>query len=396
MTTRFLRRQAGFSLIELMISVVIAMLALAFALRLVAGAEKSRDTELGGSDSMQNGMVALFSISGDAGEAGFGLNDPIIGGCDTVFSDTAGFDLMTVGSGGAVMRPLAPVLIESNGAASDRLSFYTGSALSGTGTLRLTNSYVSGNRIDVDRVPYGFAQRDVIVVAPEKPGAKCALAQISSDPNALLPPPGPQYLTISQGADYRFNSGNLGVPFTGGAARLFNLGQPESLAFHTWSVADGFLKLRSTDLAGAARGATVTDNIVSIKAQYGFDMRAGTIFDPQNGVVVSRWSSTMIDADGNGTVGNGGDYQHVVAVRLAVIARSKAVERTSAGAACTATTAKPEVFKSEAPQGVTPVPVTVDVAVAGDGIDWRCYRYRVFETVVNLRNTGWRPEAWKR
>jgi type IV pilus assembly protein PilW len=42
---------------------------------------------------------------------------------------------------------------------------------------------------------------------------------------------------------------------------------------------------------------------------------------------------------------------------------------------------------------VTAVPVTVDVAVAGDSNDWRCYRYRVFETVVNLRNAGWRPQA---
>jgi type IV pilus assembly protein PilW len=393
MTNGFLRRQRGFSLIELMVSVVIGMLALAFALRLVAGAEKSRDTELGGSDSMQNGMVALFSISGDASDAGFGLNDPIVAGCDTVFSDTGGFALMQASVGGVAGRPLAPVVIESNSDGSDRVTFYTGSALGGTGTLRLTNNYVSGNRIDVDRIPYGFARRDVIVVAPEKPGAKCALAQIDSDPDALPPPPSPQFVTVSQAAGYRFNTGNLGVPFTGGAARLFNLGQPESLSFHTWSVAGGFLNLRSTDLAGGADGATVTDNIVAIKAQYGFDLRTGNSFDPQKGVVVSRWSSTLIDADGNGTVGNGGDYQHVVAVRLAVVARSKAVERA---ATCTATPSKPQVFTTQAPQGVAAVPVTVNVAVPGDANDWRCYRYRTFETVVNLRNTGWRPEAWKR
>jgi type IV pilus assembly protein PilW len=31
------------------------------------------------------------------------------------------------------------------------------------------------------------------------------------------------------------------------------------------------------------------------------------------------------------------------------------------------------------------------VAVAGDPIDWKCYRYRVFETIVSLRNAEWRP-----
>jgi type IV pilus assembly protein PilW len=33
----------------------------------------------------------------------------------------------------------------------------------------------------------------------------------------------------------------------------------------------------------------------------------------------------------------------------------------------------------------------VDVAVAGDSADWRCYRYRVFETIVPLRNADWNP-----
>jgi len=387
-----LRRSRGFSLVELMISVVIAMLALAFALRMVAGSERSRETELGGSDSMQNGMVALFSMSGDAGQAGFGLNDPILAGCDTLLRDTGGYALAPAALGGATVHPLAPVVIESNGGAPDRISFYAGSALGGTASLRLTADYTNGAGIGVDRVPFGFAQGDVIAVAPENGGGGCALAQIANKPGDLMPPPSPQTLSIAQGAGYRFNAGNLGVAFKGGAARLFNLGRPEALSFHTWSVADGFLQLRSTDLGGASAGAAaVTDNIVSIKAQYGFDTRTGANFQPQKGMQVMRWSSTVINADGDAIVGDPGDYQHIAAVRLAVVARSKAVERAAAGAACTATQAKPVVFAAEAPQGVAAAPVTVDVAVAGDGTDWRCYRYRVFETVVNLRNAAWRP-----
>jgi type IV pilus assembly protein PilW len=391
------RRARGFSMIELMISVVIGMLALAFALRMVAGSEKSRETELGGSDSMQNGMVALFSISGDAGQAGFGLNDSILSGCDTRFTDTGGYGLAPGAQGTTATTPLAPVVIEANGSAPDRISFYAGSSLAGTATLRLTANYSTGARVSVDRVPYGFRQGDVIVVAPELVGSgRCALAQISSNPRDLMPPPAPQYVDVASGTGYRFNTGNLGVSFTGGAARLFNLGRPEDLAFHSWSVSGGFLQLRSTDMAGSSAGAaTVTDNIVSIKAQYGFDTRTGAAFLPQDGMQVMRWSSTMIDADGNGTIGNGIDYQHVAAVRLAVVARSKAVERVVAGSTCTSTPQKPQVFKTAVPQNVTAVPLTVDVAVAGDPNDWRCYRYRVFETVVNLRNAGWRPEAWK-
>jgi type IV pilus assembly protein PilW len=50
------------------------------------------------------------------------------------------------------------------------------------------------------------------------------------------------------------------------------------------------------------------------------------------------------------------------------------------------------VFAREEPFGVAALPVQVNVAIAGDGIDWKCYRYRVFETIVPLRNAGWRPE----
>jgi type IV pilus assembly protein PilW len=81
------RRAPGFSLVELMVSLAIGLLALLFALRMVGGAEQTRRSALGGSDEMQNGMVALFSLGNDAGNAGYGLNDPIIAGCNTQFSD---------------------------------------------------------------------------------------------------------------------------------------------------------------------------------------------------------------------------------------------------------------------------------------------------------------------
>ena len=55
-------RQAGFSLIELMISVVIGVLAMMFVMRTTIDFEAARRGSIGGSDSMQNGVVALFSM----------------------------------------------------------------------------------------------------------------------------------------------------------------------------------------------------------------------------------------------------------------------------------------------------------------------------------------------
>ena len=381
------RRSRGFSIVELLVSVVIGLLALLFALRLFTGAETGRQSALGGSDSMQNGMLALFSLGGDAEQAGFGLNDPVLAGCDTVMSDTQGYQLATATRGTTTIRPLAPVVIESNGADPDRISFYAGSSAGGTSMLRVTGNYTTGNSLVVDRAPVLFALRDVIVVAPDQANGTCALAQRSASVNQTS-----LTLPFASGSGARFNSGNLGAAFTANTARVFNLGPMETLSFHTWSIGDGYLQLRATGSAGSpGAAAAVADNIVSIKAQYGFDRRSGTAFTPEKGMQVTTWSSTMVNADGAGVTGDAGDWQRIAAVRLAVVARSKAVEKASAGADCTATTAQPVVFATEAPKGVAAAPVTVNVAVAGDPVHWRCYRYRTFETVVMLRNASWRP-----
>ena len=389
------RRQRGFSIVELMVSVVIAMLALMFATRMVTGGERTKQAALAGSDSMQNGMLAMFSLSNDASQAGFGLNDPILSGCDTTMVDSSGFTLMAAAPGSAV-HPLAPVLIESNGTAPDRITFYSGSGLGGTASRRLTADFNGGTLLTLDGAPYGFskgtdyAQPDVIVVAPESGTAKCSVAQVSNTIAATM--------RIDSTADTRFNGAGLGGNiYSGTSTRIFDLGPADKLSFHTWSVQSGFLSLRATDMPGStssAAGASVADNIVSIKAQYGFDIRTGTAFTPEKGTVVGKWSSTMIDADGVGGPGSAGDYQRVVAVRIAVVARSKAPERPSTGTVCDATTVAPTLFANAQPQGVAPVQVTPNLAVAGDTLDWKCYRYRVFETIVPIRNNAWRPSAW--
>jgi type IV pilus assembly protein PilW len=382
-------RTRGFSIVELLVSLAIGLLALVFATRLITGSEQSKASALGSSDSMQNGMLAMFSISGDAQQAGFGLNDPILIGCNTRFSDKAGYELASAARGSDTVRPLAPAIIESNGSAPDVISLYSGSSPTGTGTLRVVTDYFGGGQLNVDRLPsYGFRQGDVIVVAPENRVGDCALAQLSAQPgttNTVM-------VGTGTGTGLRYNSGELGVNFRGGRTRIFNLGPAPTLSLHTWSVRDGFLRLRSTDMAGsAAAPATVADNIVSIKAQYGFDTRTGVAFEERRGLRVAAWSTTMINADGDGVVGSPGDYEHLAALRIAVVARSKTRERPRSGAACTTTAARPIVFASREPEGVTPVPLTVDVAVAGDPTDWRCYSYRVFETIVPLRNANWNP-----
>ncbi|WP_332877026.1 PilW family protein [Massilia sp. S19_KUP03_FR1] len=382
----------GFSVVELMVSVVIGLLALMFATRMITGGEKTKQAALGGSDAMQNGMLAMFSITGDVAQSGFGLNDPLLAGCDTTMADKGGdgYHLAPSKRGTVTITPLSPVIIESNGEKPDVISLYSGASVTGTPSVRLRMPFTGGTSVAIAGEPYGFADNDVIVIAPEQAGTKCSLVQLSEKPLPGAPNP---VLRFESGGGRRFNSGAAVNNFPL-QSRVFNIGPAKNLTFHTWSVKDGFLQLSATDLAGSEKaGSTVADNIVSIKAQYGFDTRTEAKFLPQDGIKVNVWSSTMIDADGNGEAGSPVDFQRIAAVRVAVVARSKAPERPEPGQACAATPNQIEVFKTKQSDD-TYTSVKLDVAVVGDTTGWKCYRYRTFETIVPVRNSAWRPTAW--
>ena len=72
------------------------------------------------------------------------------------------------------------------------------------------------------------------------------------------------------------------------------------------------------------------------------------------------------------------DWQKVIAVRLAVVARSMQPEKPNpATNLCDATTAAP-IWQTKG--------VAIDLSA---NPNWKCYRYRLFEVTVPLRNMVW-------
>jgi type IV pilus assembly protein PilW len=413
-------RQPGFSLIELMISVLIGMLAMVFVMRTTVSFESNRRSSLGGSDSMQNGVVALSSMENDAAKAGWGLNDPLLFGCAARFYDSQNYADANV-AGGVAMR-LAPVqvvfgLVTANGANPDQISFASGTSDAGTGSAGTAAAAAAGAMaLSINTAsPWGFNIRDVLAIAPTTVGGTCAIAQVSGTVPGSVTPPVPSTLNIANDGTTgtRFNApGGLLAAFAGlNQAKVFNLGDGNTLSFHTWDVNNGVLRLRATDLTGASNAPTsAVAGIVSIKALYGFDTRPSTtlpstpcvasLFMPDCGLTISQWSTSMITADQAGPLTIPQAYQRLAALRLAVVARSREPEKADASGKCPntnppippATTPQmPTVFSSQQPSAIATVPIQVNVAVAGDTIDWTCYRYRVFETIVPLRNSGWMP-----
>lgn len=385
----------GFSLVELMVAMVVGMLAMMFVARTMSSFESTRRAGVGGSDSLQNGMVAMFTMQNEISKAGWDINDNMVLGCNAFFSDKSGFSL-TVGTG-INPTPIVPVLVNfsSNDGDPDTITTYSGSSFGGAGSYPLASGINAGDTqlILDDPAGFGFNAKDVLLIV--KNGGPCGIVEAAAPPVKGMLSVEPIVKVDITGM--RFTPAT-GVPIAIDKinTHVFNLGQEGSLAFHRWSVVGGRLMLQGTNVVGSiATPQAVVDNIVSIKALYGFDTRVISSDQLQatldKGLVVGKWSRSMIDADGDGVVGGQGDYQRMAAIRLAVVARSREVEKLPSSGTCTTTPVAPKVFQSQEPAGVTSTPITVNVTVTGDTVPWQCYSYKVFETIIPIRNVGWRP-----
>ncbi|MCW5620455.1 MAG: PilW family protein, partial [Burkholderiales bacterium] len=213
---------------------------------------------------------------------------------------------------------------------------------------------------------YGFEPGDVIIAA--EPGQECALAEVTKTPdvpgekNRIFHDTGTYADTEGNGMTARYNKpGGLGIAYST-AATLYNLGRGPQR--NQYRIENNQLVLQR--LLGALDTTVVAEQIVQLKAEYGKDDGSGG-GTPNDGIVDGYSNDAPVDADG---------WRQVLAVRLAVVARSTQAEKPLVeGGACDITTAFPSWAGGE-----------LDVS-ADD--NWQCYRYRVFETTVPLRNLIW-------
>jgi type IV pilus assembly protein PilW len=150
------------------------------------------------------------------------------------------------------------------------------------------------------------------------------------------------------------------VTYTAGA-KLYNLGRIPAQTIYSISNS----QLMTQDVFTGAAATPIVDGIVQLQAEYGRDTTMPTM-----DWTVDVWDTT--------TPANSDGWKRIVAVRLALVARSGLREKPEAGV-CNATEAQP-----------TWTGGTLTLTNDADGTSWRCYRYRTYETVVPLRNAIWR------
>jgi type IV pilus assembly protein PilW len=354
-------RRAGFSLAELMVGLSLGMLTLlAMSQAYVAFHFQHRGTD---SDiaAQTSAMNALYAIERDLLQAGQGLSDRRLLGC------TARRD------GGASLT-LAPAQIAAGASGGpDTLNLLLGD--SHAAPTKMAAALVPGSAVIAVGSTQGMRAGDALAL--QQDGRPCALVRVAGVNSVLQAGRMAEDGNAPQSGADAVDAGGYGV-----AAMAFNLGR---LAQVSYAISGTVLQRTSIAFPGAAK---VTENIasgiVSLRLQYGFDTRPGQ----QSRLEVDTWSQTMLDADRSGASGDRGDWQRMAGLRLAVVARSPFRQAAGASGVCGTTVegaVNAPVWQTTQADGL-PDRSAISLAHVPD---WQCYRYRVAETVIPLRNVIW-------
>ncbi len=361
----------GFSLVEVMVAMVIALLGTIIIFQVFAVSEDIKRTSTSGGDAQQFGALALYTLERDLRMAGYGINNPALLGCTTrAYDETAtppdlpNFTLVPV-----------QITVGADDATPDTITLMYGDSELISSPVQLSQNMPSPSAVFRVNNRFGFVPGNLVIAA--EPGQDCTLAQVTGVPGT----PGQTDTVIHNSGNYTDPYGNtvparwnkpagLGVSYTTNGF-LYNLGSGP--VRNTYSIVNNQLVLTQT--FGTTVVLPIADNVLLLKAQYGKDdgVDNGTVdnaaYAPDDGNV-DNYTTTMP------VTPTAADWAQVITVRLALVARSAQPERpNTAGGACDATTAVPAWSGG-----------TFDVT--GDP-DWQCYRYRVFETTVPLRNIIW-------
>jgi type IV pilus assembly protein PilW len=377
------RRMAGLSLLEVMVAMMIGLIGIVIITQVYLVNENYKRSTTSAGGAQTNGALALYSVEREMRMAGWGISWAGALGCSSIQWHYNGAYSNPPQAGGT-LPPLvvAPVVITDGGAGADTVTIMYGNNAERMMPASLTKTMpAASSELEIDN-PQGFSDTpgDFVLVSQ---GGTCAMLQVTQVQ------PAANKLQHNPGVNAPYNPAGAGLlPAFAAGSQIYNLGRP---TVNVYDINSGKLRLWSLFTAASSNviptynnnttAVTLVDNIVDLQAQYGKDngVTNGT-------VVLDTYAANdgRVDRYDNVTPVNGTEWQQVLSIRLAVLARSDFYEKPEpAGSPCTATIA-----------GNAPTWVGGNFPALGDLTDTanqaRCYRYRVFETVVPLRNMIWR------
>jgi len=368
------RRSRGISLVEIMVGVAIGLIGTVAIFQAVGAWSRHTQTASAGGDAQVAGTLALFNIERDVKAAGHGFG--------TATAAVMGCAVASVLPGPPFN--LRPITIQQGaGGAPDTISILYGNSPffvdRGTFTSSTATTKVLTRRS-------GFRRGDLAIVAGPGglPGtAPCQLIEITDVTNVdglTVDHVVGNYPNFYTGANVasRFNA--VAAPPVFAAGTIYSLGPQPTL--NIWSITGpGGRVLSRTEQFAAAPAVPVAipvaDGVVNIKAEYGVDLNN----DGQ--IANAEWQNAAP-----------ADFRTVLAIRVAVLVRSRHFERSADSSSTVPVPVTPNVPTYFSYSGakaflMTNVDGTPDTNLPGDPNNWRYYRYRVYERVIPLRNLLW-------
>ena len=392
----------GLSLVELMVGVVIGMIAVIIIMQVAITFEAQKRATVGTAGSMDEGSVGLFTLRREIQSAGYGIADSDLIAC-LVQAHEARFDVPATATD--FTFSIFPVQIaQGAGGAPDSITVnYSNSPMLATAATLIQNFPGDESTNLKLNNRYGFNAGDVVilasptVLAPSPPALagtrQCSMYQVTALPAGAgetdeIKHELTQYVN-SAGVTVpsRFNKGGgLGIAYPANSTKIFNVGgNPVSSLF---SIVGGELVFQD-QLTGAPTPLVLLNNVISFQAQYGFDARPGsqtTMQIPAQNFQIGTggFSDVIMDADSSGAAGNSGDWMRLGAVRIAIVVRNQYPDKPDPGTGLCNTTTNPPAWTWGAVPALT---------MAAQQADWQCYRYKVFESVIPLRNMFWKAAS---
>lgn len=408
-------RQAGFTMVELMVGMLIGLISVVVMFQVFAVSEGQRRTTAGAGEAQQNGVTSLFLLERDARLAGYGLNYFPLLGCTVngYYTPTSQ----------AFSFTLAPIVIQNGagGTAPDTVTIlYSGTdTFAYPGTIAPPSTDKTPGYVTLKDARFPFSNGDLFIIGEVPQGAapmkKCSMFQVSDTPSgdlaaivkfdgqfyqddALATHPALYNPVTSAGSTQPPPNNVYYSPWqrtTSSGARLLGLGAQPVL--RQYSIVNN--QLVAKDLLQPNQAAIpIADSIVQFQAQYGFSggcpmtppappapqtctinpSTATTVTTINTAGAADQWGDALDKAPG---VAAPADWRRVIAMRFVLVARSIQKEPPNPGTGvCTATTVMPVWSVNNQ---------TLDLSADPD---WKCYRYKTFETVTPVRNLIWFPD----
>jgi len=352
---------AGFSLIELLVGLVIGLLATLVIMQVFSTFEGQKRTTSGTSDAQTSGSVALHNLQRDVQLAGYALplydSTNLALRCTTAPAPTYDHD----NNGATPGISMLPIEIIDGGAlpgASDTITVRYGNSASGGIPVQVF-SVLPLNVVTVAN-NMGCNNGDAVYAVT---GTSCAVTRVNAPLLTGL-------ITLRSTAG--ISSGT----------RISCLGDWREVQYQVDIANSNLLR----------NGVPIVAGVVNLQAQYG-------ISAAQSSNQIVQW----VDATGpwlapgntNATCSAlSANRNCIKAVRVAVIARNGLLEKEVVSTQCSSTTvANPTGVCAWDATSANPTTASPAPAVSlSNTADWNRYRYRVYESVVTLRNIVWTRE----